>query len=82
MSKPIEINSRFVYIVKGDGHLFHHRVVSRDQTRDAITSKVEQTVTTWSIHTIYDLETNGWSWHGPIDQFIKQFRPALPSEGK
>ncbi len=82
MSQPVDINSRCVYIVKGDGHLFHHRVISRDQTRDAITNKVEQTVTTWSIYKVDDLETNGWSWHGPISDFIKQFRPALPIEGK
>lgn len=80
MSQPVELGSRCVYVVKGDGHLVQHKVVGRDVIRDAINNKVTQEVTTWSQYKADDLETNGWSWHGPIDEFIKQFRPALPTE--
>jgi len=82
MSQPVEIGNRCVYIVKGDGHLVHHRVIAREDKAMTSDSKNDVWILTWSIYKVSDLESNGWSWYGPIDQFIKQFRPALPAEGK
>lgn len=81
MSQPVEIGNRCVYIVKGDGHLAHHRVIGRESIMNVV-GKYDTWILTWSIYKADDLETNGWSWYGPLDQFIKQFRPALPAEGK
>ncbi len=80
MSQPVELNSRCVFIGKGDGHLVHHRVIGREGVSN-VTGKMNTWILTWSIYKVDDLESNGWSWYGPIDDFIKQFRPALPSEG-
>ncbi len=79
MSQAVELNSRCVCIVPGDGHLVHHKVVQLEPVSNVV-GKMTTWVITWSQYKDDDLKTNGWSWYGPIDDFIKQFRPALPSE--
>ena len=70
MSQPIELNAICRYIGPGDGKMAQHKVIEL----------TKEHVITWSRYRADDIDTLGWSWMGPHDQFIQQFRPCLSNE--
>jgi len=81
MSFPIEPNTLCRYIGQGhaDSRLKIHRVIAIEQTRTDM-GKPLVNVLTWSNFKTNDLESDGYSWYGPQEDFVNEFRPCLPSE--
>ena len=60
--------SEWLYTGDGPGKNMPHRVIARDAKN--------KTITTWSIFEDTSISDPGFSWHGSVDEFLKNFQPT------